>query len=54
LKADAIMFAGNWRIWMLYARTTSLYRMRSTEIRFSVPASSSCNHWKFSLDLRTG
>src|SRR5262245_55032168 len=53
-KTLAVMLAGNWRRSVLYCCTRSLYRMRSTAIRFSVPDSSSINRLNDSLDRSCG
>src|SRR5205823_3777910 len=39
---------------VLYARTASLYRVRATAMRFSVPASSSCKRMNSVSALRLG
>jgi hypothetical protein len=51
---DATMLLGNSSIDVLYRCSTSLYFRRSTAMRFSVPAISSCNRRKFSLERNCG
>src|SRR5690606_2173661 len=50
----AVNTCGKRRVYVLYACTAWLYSCRATATRFSVPASSSCNRRKFSLDLSSG
>src|SRR5262245_62885413 len=53
-KIPAVTFDGNWRRDVLYACTRSLYRMRSTARRFSVPDSSSINRLNEAFERSSG
>src|SRR6185312_5442972 len=50
----AVRLVGKLRTLMLYWRTASMYRLRATVMRFSVPSSCTCRSRKFSFDFRSG